>query len=90
MSRTFFRCANLIDGRNPPRNNSTVVVEGRRITAVAANGDASKPSAKDIVYDLAGRSLMPGMIQCHYHVGYDNLASLTEFFPGRMRRVSNF
>jgi imidazolonepropionase-like amidohydrolase len=87
MSRTFFRRANLIDGRNPPRKNSTVVVEGQRIAAVAANGDAPKPSAKDVVYDLAGRSLMPGMIQCHYHVGYDNLTALTDIdlkYPATM------
>ncbi len=72
MGRTFFRRANLIDGRNAPRKNATVVVEGRRITAVAVNGDAPKPSANDVVYDLAGRSLMPGMVQCHYHAAYAN------------------
>ncbi|MGC1679323.1 MAG: amidohydrolase family protein [Candidatus Binataceae bacterium] len=72
MGRTFFRRANLIDGRNAPRKNATVVVEGRRITAVAVNGDAPKPSTNDVVYDLAGRSLMPGMVQCHYHAAYAN------------------
>ena len=76
MGRTFFRRANLIDGRNAPKKNSTVVIEDQRITAVATNGDAPKPSAHDIVYDLAGRSLMPGMVQCHYHVAYDNISSL--------------
>jgi imidazolonepropionase-like amidohydrolase len=78
MGRTFFRRANLIDGRNAPRKNVTVVVEGQRITAVAANGDAPKSSANDVVYDLAGRSLMPGMIQCHYHVAYDNVDNLSD------------
>jgi imidazolonepropionase-like amidohydrolase len=78
MGRTFFRRANLIDGRDGPKKNSTVVVEGKRITAVAANGDAPKPSANDVVYDLAGRSLMPGMIQSHFHVAYDNVKSLAE------------
>src|ERR1700733_3008154 len=76
MGRTFFRRANLIDGRTAPKKNSTVVVEDRRITAVGTNGDAAKPSANDVVYDLAGRSLMPGMVQCHYHVAYDNIGSL--------------
>ncbi|MGH7922993.1 MAG: amidohydrolase family protein, partial [Candidatus Binatus sp.] len=78
MGRTFFRRGNLIDGRGAPRKNATVVVDGNRITLVAANGDAPKPSANDVVYDLAGRSLMPGMIQCHYHVAYDNLQTLPE------------
>ena len=77
MGRIFFRRANLIDGRNAPKKNATVVVEDDRITAVATNGDAPKASANDVVYDLAGRSLMPGMVQCHYHVAYDNMSAST-------------
>jgi imidazolonepropionase-like amidohydrolase len=78
MGRIFFRRANLIDGRNAPKKNATVVVEDDRITAVATNGDAPKPSANDVVYDLAGRSLMPGMVQCHYHVAYANAEQLED------------
>ncbi|HVN88946.1 MAG TPA: amidohydrolase family protein [Candidatus Binataceae bacterium] len=78
MGRTFFRRANLIDGINAPRKNATVVVEGERITAVGTNGDAPKPTTQDTVYDLNGRSLMPGMVQCHYHVAYDNVATLID------------
>src|SRR6516164_7233798 len=75
MGRTFFRRANLLDGVHSARKNTTVVVEGERISAVGTNGDVPKPSAQDTVYDLNGRSLMPGMVQCHYHVAYDNLGS---------------
>jgi imidazolonepropionase-like amidohydrolase len=78
MGRIFFRRANLIDGRNAPKKNATVVVEDDRITAVATNGDAPKPGANDVVYDLAGRSLMPGMVQCHYHVAYANAERLED------------
>ncbi len=78
MGRIFFRRANLIDGVNAPKKNATVVVEGERITAVATNGDAPKPAAQDTVYDLNGRSLMPGMVQCHYHVAYDNIGALID------------
>src|SRR5260370_2165762 len=78
MERTFFRRANLIDGIHAPRKNATVVVEDQRITVVAINGDAPKPSANDVGYDLAGRSLMPGMVQCHYHVAYDNIGDLLD------------
>lgn len=78
MGRIFFRRANLIDGIHAPRKNATVVVEDERITAVSANGDAPKASANDLVYDLAGRSLMPGMVQCHYHVAYDNVDKLED------------
>lgn len=78
MGRIFFRRANLIDGINAPKKNTTVVVENDRITAVGTNGDAPKPSTQDTVYDLNGRSLMPGMVQCHYHVAYDNVGSLID------------
>jgi imidazolonepropionase-like amidohydrolase len=75
MSRTFFRRANLLNGINPPRKNSVVVVEDERITSVSNEADAPAPSANDMIFDLDGRSLMPGMVQCHYHVAYDNLGS---------------
>ncbi len=79
MGRTFFRRANLIDGAgNPPKKNATVVIDGDRIAAVGTNGDTPKPTAQDVVYDLAGRSLMPGMVQCHYHVAYDNISDLLD------------
>ena len=78
MGRIFFRRANLIDGVHTPKKHATVVVEGERITAVGFNGDTPKPAAQDTVYDLNGRSLMPGMVQCHYHVAYDNIDTLID------------
>jgi len=87
MGRIFFRRANLIDGRSAPKKNATVVVEDDRITAVASNGDAPKPSVNDVVYDLAGRSLMPGMIQCHYHSAYANCERIEDIdlrYPATM------
>ena len=78
MARIFFQRANLIDGEHQPQPEATVVVEDDRIVAVASNGDAPAPTAKDVVYDLNGRSLMPGMVQCHYHVAYDNVRNTFE------------
>ena len=78
MGRIFFRGVNLIDGEHKPQPNSTVVVQGKRICAVGKNGDSPKPTAKDVVYDLGGKSLMPGMIQCHYHVAYANVGDMND------------
>ena len=78
MGRTFFRRANLIDGVNPPKRNSVVIIEDERITNVCAEADAPAPSANDLIFDLDGRSLMPGMVQCHYHVAYDNIGNLID------------
>src|SRR5260221_6538201 len=87
MGRVFFRRANLIDGRNAPKKNATIVVENDRITTVASNGDAPKAYPNDVVYDLAGRSLMPGMVQCHYHVAYANCEHIEDIdlkYPATM------
>ncbi len=73
MARIFFTGANLIDGVNPPKPNTTVVVEGDRVTAVGTDGGVPKPAARDTVFDLGGKSLMPGMNQCHFHAGYINI-----------------
>lgn len=78
MSRIFFREANLLNGAHAPKPHTTVVVEGERITAVGANGNMPKPTAQDVVYDLGGKTLMPGMVQCHYHVAYDNIATIDD------------
>jgi imidazolonepropionase-like amidohydrolase len=72
MSRILFTGANLLDGNSPARPGVTVVVDGERITAV---GDklGEKPGPEDRVIDLAGKTLMPGLISCHYHSSYDNI-----------------
>jgi len=78
MNRIFFREANVFDGAHAPTPHTTVVVEGERITAVGTNGNTPKPTAQDIVYDLGGKTLMPGMVQSHYHVAYDNVATIDD------------
>jgi imidazolonepropionase-like amidohydrolase len=76
MARIFFTGANLIDGVNPPKPNSTVVVEGDRIIAVGTDGSAPQPAARDTVFDLGGKTLMPGMNQCHFHAAYININTI--------------
>jgi imidazolonepropionase-like amidohydrolase len=78
MGRTFFCNANLIDGINPPKKNAVVIVDGERITNVSSGADAPAPLANDVIFDLGGKSLMPGMVQIHYHVAYDNVGSLID------------
>lgn len=66
MARTVFTGANLIDGTNPARAGSTVVVDGDRIAWVGDDG-AFRARDGDRVVPLAGMTLMPGMVQCHFH-----------------------
>src|SRR5581483_4926233 len=54
----------------------TVVVEGQRITAVDTEGVPA--TADDAVFDLGGKTIMPGMVTGHYHVAYDHVHSPEE------------
>ena len=76
MPKTFFQNANLLDGVNPPIPGTTVILEGNRIVEIGTGKKkVSVPTDKDQVFDLDGKTLMPGMAFCHFHVAYDNVAS---------------
>ena len=68
MGRTVFVNGRVFDGTEVLADGTNVVVEGNRITQVSTapveTGD------DDVVRDLGGRTLMPGMVQCHFHTGF--------------------
>jgi imidazolonepropionase-like amidohydrolase len=66
MTRTTFVNARIFDGLHGQYlDDSVVVVEGERIVAVErTTGDAVKGE----VIDVAGKTLMPGLIDAHCHV----------------------
>jgi imidazolonepropionase-like amidohydrolase/Tol biopolymer transport system component len=52
--------------------NGTVLIEGNRIAAVGAAVDIEVPS-RARVFDVSGKTLMPGIIDSHAHFSYDAL-----------------
>jgi len=65
-ARLVFRGARVFDGDRSVESGQTVVVRGDRIEQVGPDAAcAVRPG--DRVYDLAGRTLMPGMVQAHFH-----------------------
>jgi len=74
--RTIFTNANLLDGENPARAGVTVVVSGKRIQSVGT--DPVAPGPQDTVTDLGGKTLMPGMVQAHFHTGFGPAPALTQ------------
>lgn len=66
MQRIAFRNAALFDSRKGVmRRGATVIVEGGRIAQVSLK-PVKAGGAK--VYDLKGKALLPGLIDCHVHV----------------------
>ncbi len=60
--------ATLIDGTGAdPVRGAAIVVEGERITQAGAN--VAVPAGADVI-DAGGRTVMPGMIDCHVHMLY--------------------
>ena len=72
--------ARLIDGSGAdPVDDAVLVFEGERITAAGHRDTVSIPRDAAIL-DAAGKTLLPGLIDCHVHFrgqwGYDLLRSL--------------
>ena len=72
MPKTIFTNANLLTG-DAHRPGATVAIEGNRITAV---DDSLPASPGDVVVDLAGKTLMPGMVIGHYHATYKDVGKV--------------
>ena len=71
--------ANLIDGTGGPVvNDATVLIDGERIVETGRREAVVLPPNTEVV-DLAGLTLMPGMIDCH-----DHLASKDYGLPSRL------
>ena len=72
---TELRNARLVDGTGaPPREGVTVVIDAGKIVRVGAASDATQEGAT--VVDLAGRTLLPGLIDAHVHVTAFELPSV--------------
>lgn len=70
--RTFLSNCTLIDCTgNPPARDSTIVIEGDRIAALRLGpGGTADASDKDLVLDLQGGFVTPGLWSVHSHLGF--------------------
>ena len=74
--KTFaFSGARIIDGNGgPPIENGILVVDGDRVAAVGVVGEIPIPKQAEVV-DLTGRTVIPGLISAHSHLGLVHGAS---------------
>ncbi len=79
MTRLVLTGARVVVGDGSVREATTVVVDGQRIASVAPDADGTGPTGgprpDDRVVALAGRTVMPGMVMCHFHATYHNLGA---------------
>ncbi|HLH26303.1 MAG TPA: amidohydrolase family protein [Chloroflexota bacterium] len=79
--RQVLRGATLIDGTGAAPRPATVVVDGARIAAVLDGAPATLPAEfsgngqgeAPVVYDAAGLTLLPGLIDAHDHLSHIGL-----------------
>jgi hypothetical protein len=89
FNRLVLRGAMLIDGTGaPPWGPADIVVEGGRLTQIAAVGvpglpinPARRPEAGDHEVDCTGKFVTPGFVDCHAHVGTPFHAENGEMMP---------
>jgi imidazolonepropionase-like amidohydrolase/Tol biopolymer transport system component len=66
-----------LQAREEVIENGTVLVEGNRIVAVGPSGSVTVPAAAKRI-DAGGKTIMPGIIDVHAHVGGENDGLLAE------------
>lgn len=66
---TYIRAGRLFDGTGDKvRENVVIVVQGDRIQAVNPMGSVSIPAGAAVI-DLSHATVLPGLIDCHTHLG---------------------
>ena len=63
------KAGRLFDGRgDASRTNAVVIIEGDRIKTVGPAAEVTIPAGAEVM-DLSGATLLPGLIDCHTHMG---------------------
>jgi imidazolonepropionase-like amidohydrolase len=71
--------ARVIDGLGtPPLAPGFVEIDGGAITAVGAMAALRRDDGGALVLDVDGRTVMPGLIDCHAHLVYSGFRTLEE------------
>jgi imidazolonepropionase-like amidohydrolase len=77
---TLFLNCRLLDGNGgEPVENAAVRVENNLITAVGRTDDfGANPNGNQRVVDLGGKTLMPGLIEGHFHISFWGVRELQD------------
>ena len=82
MKKIIFANANLIDLDADQSGHGAITVAGGRIESIMRGaGVPAVASSESEVFDLQGRSIMPGMFSCHFHASYPGLPLAAKQLP---------
>jgi imidazolonepropionase-like amidohydrolase len=73
VTRIVLKNALLLDGRHPARPDTSILIEDELIKSVGPSSETVYQPG-DVIVDLAGMAVMPGLIEGHLHMDYDALA----------------
>lgn len=77
MPRTLFTDVMIFEGTGKDLTPGEVLVQGNRIHAVAGPGESLPREGCEVV-DTGGATLMPGMVNTHCHLTYNNGTTVAE------------
>ena len=80
MAGIVFNDVRVFDGSGSALFAAQVRVEGNRIASIAPAGSPSLSQPQDTVFDCAGATLMPGLVEAHAHLSWPS--SVERFVPG--------
>jgi imidazolonepropionase-like amidohydrolase len=78
--RLYLKNVRLIDGTGrPPVDGAGIVIEGDTLVHVGRIGAADEPGPADAqVVDAGGRTVIPGLVEAHMHLSYNDVKVIAD------------
>jgi imidazolonepropionase-like amidohydrolase len=77
--RLYLKNARLIDGTGRPvQEEAALVIEADTIVHAGPLSATDAPGEGAITIDLGGRTVIPGLVEAHLHVSYNNVKIIAD------------
>ncbi len=77
--RTWLKNARLIDGTGAPAvEGAALVIEGDTIVHAGPLAAADAPGSDARMVDVAGKTVIPGLVEAHIHLSYNNVKAIAD------------
>ena len=78
--RLYLKNLRLIDGTGAPaRAGAALVIEGDTLVHVGPLATADEPNGPEVeTIDLGGRTVIPGLVEAHIHLSYNNVKAIAD------------